>query len=204
MKFTFIFGVKIFALVNLPGDREYKAASSWQLAASGWFSLPAFCAYPVQLQLVRLDNEAVTVGHLGLEFFNGLVLEFDNGPAVSAYQVIVVLTLGHMLVTGLTVAELDFPGDPRLGEEFQGAVDRCIADPGMLYPQFQVEIFNTHMTVRGEEGVKDHVPLSGRLESLVGDEVVEYFLLGPFHKYLDNESDFHYMELSWRCQHFFI
>src|SRR5664280_3291389 len=100
--------------------------------------LPTFCADSIQLKLVSLDQEAVTAGHIGLELFNGLVLELDNGPAAGADQVVVVLPLGNVLVARLAVAELDFAGNPRFGEELQGAVDRRIADPRVFGPKLQI------------------------------------------------------------------
>jgi hypothetical protein len=90
----------------------------------------------------------------------------------------VVLTFGHMLVAGLAVAELDLPGNPRFGEELQCPVNRGVADPRILGTKFQIELLDTHVAVRGEKGVEDHIALAGGLEPLGGNKLAEYLFLG--------------------------
>jgi len=130
---------------------------------------------------VGLDKEAITGGHITLKLLYGFVLELDNGPAMGTDQVIMVLPFGNMLVAGLTVTELDFAGDPRFGEKLQRAVDRRITDPRVFGPEFQVELFDAHVTVRGEERIEYHVPLPRRLQPLGRDKLAENLFLGPFH-----------------------
>ena len=104
-------------------------------------------AKAVQLQFVCLDQESVTGGNLDLELFNVFVFELGNGAAAGADQVVMVLSFRHMLVAGLTVTELDFPGNARLGEELESTVYRRIADTRVLCPELQIELFEAHMPV---------------------------------------------------------
>src|SRR6266581_8848117 len=166
-------------------------------------SFPALLAGSVQLQLVRLDEESVAVGHLSLEFFDCLVLELDDAPTAGADQMVVVLPFGHVLIPGLAVAEMDLIGDPRLGEQLQCAVDRGVADARVLGPQLQVELLDAHVALGGEEHIKDDVPLAGLLQPLAGDELMEYFFLGFFHRAPPIESDFHVTYRPGPCQRFF-
>jgi hypothetical protein len=64
-------------------------------------------------------------------------------------------------------------GDPRLGKELEGTVDRGIADARMLGPELQVEILDAHMALGREKGLEDNVPLTRGLEPLPGDEIMK-------------------------------
>src|SRR6266702_5774778 len=166
-------------------------------------SFPAFRALSIQLQLVHLDEESVAVCHFSLKFFDGLVLELDDVAAAGADQMVVVLPLGHVLIPGLAVAKMDLIGDPRLGEQLQGAIDRGVADARVLGPQLQIELLDAHVALGGKEHIENNVPLAGRLEPLAGDELMEYFFLCFFHRAPPIESDFHVTYLPGPSQRLF-
>src|ERR1700674_4909068 len=105
-----------------------------------------------------LDQKPEAVGNLSLKLLDGLILEFRDGAAVRTDQAIVVLPFIHMLVPGLAVAELYFIGDPCLGKELEGTVDRGIADARMPGPKLQVELLDAHVALGREKGLEDDVP----------------------------------------------
>lgn len=136
-------------------------------------------AETVQLKLMGGDDEVVGRGHIVLQLLDGLVLELDDGAAPGTDQVVVVLTFGHVLVAGLTVAELHLPGDARFREQLEGAVDRGVTNVRVLCPELEVQLLDAQVAVGGEEGIKNDIPLAGRLEPVLGDVIMEDLLFLP-------------------------
>jgi hypothetical protein len=151
---------------------------------------------------VRFYDEPVTLGDFSLKILDGIVMEFRNGAAAGADQMVVVLPFSYVFVAGLTVAELDFPGYPRFGKELQGSIDRGIADVRMLRPEPQIELFDAHVPLGGKKRIKDDIPLTGGLESLAGNELLKNHFLGFFQAGTSIESDFHNTYRGRRCQYF--
>ena len=115
----------------------------------------------VDLQLMAFDEKTISCGNFVLQFFDGLVLEFNDSAAPGANQMIMVLTGHDMLVTGLAVMHQNIAGQSGLDEKLEGAVDRGIADIGMGGLDLQVQFFNTDMLMGGEEKIEDNVSLAG-------------------------------------------
>ena len=135
---------------------------------------------PVQLQAVTLDAKAVLVGDGFLQRLDLRVLKLNDGAAVGTDQVVVMLFAGTRLVAGLTVAEVTRFGDAALGKEFEGAMDRGVADPRVKRAQAQVEFLGGEVGPGPQKLIKDDFALAGGLQPLggeVGAEIVFGFVV---------------------------
>ena len=70
----------------------------------------------------------VAPGNPVLKGFKGLILEFDDLPAVEADQMVMVAPLRGPLVSGFSVCEFSLGRQSQVGEKLQGPVDGRIAD----------------------------------------------------------------------------
>jgi hypothetical protein len=143
-------------------------------------SFPALFAEAVKLKLVRLYQETVGARNLVLKFLDGFVLKLFDAAATGADQMVVVFSLAQMFIAGLAVTEVNFIGDSRIRKELEGAVNRGVADAGVLGPKLQVKLFYAHVLLGRKEEVEDEVPLASGLESLMGNKIAEYLLFGAF------------------------
>lgn len=134
-------------------------------------------AVTVDLETVSHDGKAVLQRHLFLEGFDAVVGKLLDGAASQTDEMIVMLSGNQWLITGLSIAEIDLPGYPRLGEELEGTVDRSITDGGVPLPDLPVELLHTQMAPRREEELEYLVPLAGRLEPFFVYEVPECCLM---------------------------
>ena len=73
----------------------------------------------VELYLMGLHLESEMLGDFLLQSFYRLVLELLDGATPGADQVVMVLSFGKVFVPGLTVTEVDFPGNARFSEKLQ-------------------------------------------------------------------------------------
>ena len=111
-----------------------------------------------------MDQKTVIVGYCLLKIFNRLIFKFGDLSAFRADKVIVVFPFGNLLVTGLSVAEMNIVGDPGTGKKLQGAAHRGVPYARMFSPDFPIEFLYAHVPARGEKESKYYIPLPGRPE----------------------------------------
>src|SRR5690606_14229166 len=87
---------------------------------------------PVELHLVVGHLEAVGARHPLLERFDLLVLELDDGPALGANEVVVVIVGGDFVARLPVATEVAGLGQAALGEQAERAVHRRLRDPRVL------------------------------------------------------------------------
>jgi hypothetical protein len=150
---------------------------------------------------VRFNDETVTLGYFILKFFDSIVPEFRNGAAERADKVVMVLTFSHMFIAGLTIAELDFAGNARLGKKFQSTVDRGITNVRMPGPELQIKLFDAHMPFGRKKRIEDNIALTGGLEPFTRNELLEYLFFGFFQTGTSIESEFHNTYHGCLCQY---
>jgi hypothetical protein len=107
-------------------------------------------------------------GHITLELFDTLVLEFDDRTAFCADQVVVVGIRGGVFVPRKAVLKTAFLCHPCLGQELQGAVHGSITDAGMSSLHQGMEFLGTQVTARFNKDIQYFVSLAGRPETLPG------------------------------------
>jgi len=73
---------------------------------------------------------------------------------------VMVLTFIGMLISGLSVSELNFSGNTGFGKEFECPVNGRVTDSGMFTSKLEIQLFNAYMPVGGEKAVEDNVALS--------------------------------------------
>jgi hypothetical protein len=112
-------------------------------------------------------------GNLALQFFDSLVLEFDDRVAAGTDQVIMVLAGQYMLVARLPVVQQDLAGQAGLHEELEGAIDGGLPYPGVAGLDLQIQFFDADVLMGGEENIEDAVPLAGGTEPLAGGKRIE-------------------------------
>ncbi|MDO8724047.1 MAG: hypothetical protein Q7J31_17730 [Syntrophales bacterium] len=121
-------------------------------------------AKSVNIKLVAMDQKTVIVGYCLLKILNRLIFKFGDLSAFRADKMVVVFPFGNLLVTGLSVAEMDIVGDPGTGKKLQGAAHRGVPYARMFSPDFPIEFLYAHVPARGEKEFKDYIPLPGRPE----------------------------------------
>ena len=71
----------------------------------GFFFLGTISTSAIKLHTVVKDFKMVTLGNPVLKGFEGLVLEFDNLPAIETDQVIMVAPLRSGFISGLSIGK---------------------------------------------------------------------------------------------------
>jgi hypothetical protein len=140
------------------------------------FFLPlADFAQAVQLKLVVLHLEAVLPCYIFLQRLDALVLELDDGAAMSADEVIVVRVGARVFVPGEPVLEPPFLGKPRLGQELERPVHRGKADAGVQLLDAGIQLLGAQVPAGLDKDVEDLVPLAGRLEPPIDEVFTQMF-----------------------------
>ena len=161
----------VFCSKNLTGP----GATVWKV-----LFFPAGGANPVQIHVVRGQQEAVFFSQLLLKFFNGLIHELRLLAAGDADQVVVVRDAEGFFIPGHAVAEVHFLGQTGLAEQLQGAVHRGLADGGVFLTDLVVQLLGAQMPVLLEEDIHDQAALRREFQAVRRDIVGEYFH-GFFH-----------------------
>ena len=93
-----------------------------------------------------------------------IILKLEDVPTVLTDQVIVVLTGFDGFIACLTIPEVTFMGDARIGEQLHGAVDRGVAYPAESGLDVFDEFFDREVSFTVEKSFQDGASLSGILE----------------------------------------
>jgi len=131
--------------------------------------MAATCAETVQLELVRLDDEAVAARHFFLKPLDLAILEFHDLAAPRADQMIVMAFVADVVVLRLR-AEMPRLGESGLAEEIQRAIDRRQADMGVFPVEQAVHLFGGDVLVL-QKGIQNLLALARQLQ-LVFREVI--------------------------------
>ena len=135
------------------------------------------------------DFKSVMAGNAVLKCFEGVIFKFQDLSAVEADQVIMMASLSHRFVSGLSVGKFSLNGKTKTGQELEGPIDGGIADFGIDLGHLGVNLGEVSMARRTEEYPEDFFPLSGRLEPLRGNQSLEK---RGAHKKRDFEIDFQF------------
>lgn len=108
---------------------------------------------------------------LVLKLFDLVIFKLDNLIAPQADQVIVMM-VRHTLIPRLPSPKLPFQRQTTLAEEFERPVNRRKPDLGIDLPNPSPHLLNGQMLMLLEEFLYDHIPLPGRLETMVGQVLV--------------------------------
>ena len=101
------------------------------------------------------------------------IVPLDDPLTLEANHVLVLAPTEDVLVVVVVRPEPDLPGQARLDEKVEGAVDRRPGDPGALLTHLQQELLGLDVTVEAEERLDDLLPLLGQLEALLPQPLPE-------------------------------
>lgn len=137
-------------------------------------------AQALDLQAVKSRAETMLEADLLLSLVETCVVEFDDGPASSAYHVVVPLTGSDSLVHVVLTAEAGFAREATLDQEIEGSVDSCTGDPFSLVTELEEQAVGIEVPVGVEKLFQEHNPLFGDLLIVVAQELDEE-LFGTLH-----------------------
>ena len=103
--------------------------------------------------------------------------ELDGAATVGTDHVVMAAPVVLVFVTGNAVVEGDLAGQAALRQQFQRAVDRCVADAGIFFLDQAVEFVGREVVAGFQESVQNGVTLR-RLFQANGLEVAVKDLLG--------------------------
>ena len=125
------------------------------------------------LMAVRLDQEAISVGDLILEPLDLRAQELENSAALRTNHVIVMGVKKFVLEASEAVPELDRLGELRGHEDFQRAVNRRSANPGIFSANDPIEIIDGHVTARIEKMPQHANPLLRMFQTVLRQIIIE-------------------------------
>jgi hypothetical protein len=130
----------------------------------------------VKIKPVAGDGKTVTFGNLFLQLFDFGIFKLEDGPAMRADQMIVVLGRVCRFKAGRAVTEVPLGGDPAFGEQLQRPMHGGVTDIRMLAADFQIEIFRRGVGRRLEKNIQDNLPLPGGFQPLLQKKCPENLL----------------------------
>ena len=125
-------------------------------------SYPTIFTMPIEFVSVSQDSKTDSVSHFLLRLFNHCRLKFENFPASCAHEMIVVFVFD--LVTRHTIIKTTLFGQAGLYKQLQRAVNRRVADSGVLVSNQLIEVFASEVAARFEKRLEDHLALLRLLE----------------------------------------
>ena len=114
---------------------------------------------------VPKNPEVITGGYLFLGSFDHLALEFDDRTTLQAHEVIVMLML--QFVPNDAIIKMSLFGKTRLDEEFHGAVDRRVANAGMVHANLLIDLLARRVPLGLQKHVENCIPLPRTLEAFL-------------------------------------
>lgn len=91
--------------------------------------------------------------------------KFYRTAASGADHVVMAAPIVLMLIASDAVVECDFAGQSALGEQFESAIDRSHADPGIALTHELVKLFDGEMFMSFEKSEEDSVALLGPFQA---------------------------------------
>ena len=111
--------------------------------------MPAAGAHAVEFQLMGLDGETVSPGHVFLKSFDIFILEFYNLAAGSADEVIVVPLVRHIVVLCLR-AEVAGLGQSDFAKEIERPVNGGQSDMRIFFRELPIHLFRSDVLILQE------------------------------------------------------
>src|SRR5215470_9859050 len=137
-------------------------------------TFPTLGADAVELHTVAADDEAEKAPDPLLQALELLARELDDLAAALADDVVVMLgLLLDRLVAGLAIVEVPLGGETTLLHQLERPVDGRVPHPRVHLPDRLVELLDREMPLRGEEHLRDVIPLRGRLETPFPQRLLE-------------------------------
>ncbi len=127
---------------------------------------PTGPAEAINLQPVTLHLKPVFSSDIPLQFFDALILEFNDCAASRANKMIMMAVGCFVFITGETVLEPALFSHSRLCKEFQRPVYGGEADPGMGPFDQDIEFLCTDVSSRANECFQYLIALAGGFEPL--------------------------------------
>lgn len=158
--------------------------------------LSAFGAKAIEFKAMVSNRKAMSSGDFVLQFLNARVVKLQYGATIGTDEVVMMLFINTGLVAGLPISEVMAFGQTALGQQFERPMYSRIANLGMIFTQFEIEVFGGGMGSETEKLVKNDLPLSGTFKPLLGQVVVKNFFdflhtspLLPENDFQDNRGD---------------
>jgi hypothetical protein len=82
----------------------------------------------VEFHTMIKNLKMMTPGNTVLKGLKGLILKFNNLPAIETDQVVMMAPLRNGFVSGLSISKFSLIRQTETGEELQGSVDRSVSD----------------------------------------------------------------------------
>jgi len=133
-------------------------------------------ADPINLKRVSRSEVVILAADLLLEFADFLREKFHRTAALGADHVVMAATVVLMFVAGDAVVKGDFAGQATLGEKFQRAVDRGVADARIFFLDQAVQFVGGEVVASFEKSAQNCVALASLLETHVFQVSVEDIL----------------------------
>jgi hypothetical protein len=130
----------------------------------------------VNLKCVSRSEVVILAADLLLEFADFLREKFHGTAALGADHVVMAATVVLVLVAGDAVVKGDFAGQATLGEKFQRAVDRGIADASILFLDQAVEFVGGEVVASFEKRAENCVALASLLQANILQVAMKYVL----------------------------
>jgi hypothetical protein len=127
-------------------------------------------------------TEIELTANLFLQLFQVGTEELDDGIAVQADQMVVVLVASHGLVVRVLIPKAAFPHQPTLHQQIQRPVDRGTADGLAFLLQSHMQLVSVEMMGLAEDFLDQFEALTGQFQLAGPKKGLESLLfLGPFH-----------------------
>jgi len=122
------------------------------------------------------DRKIVVVGNSLLEMFDLGIFKFDDSAAVDADKVVMVGSLDHPLVVGLSLSKIVFLYNLSLGKKVQGTVDGGLGDPPVLVAEGFPELISRKVPagLGGEDFLDDDFAGTGQLQTLALKPILQF------------------------------
>jgi hypothetical protein len=116
------------------------------------------------------DLKMVILGNAVLKRFESVILKFKDLSAVEADQVIMMASLSHRFVSGLSIRKFPLDGKTKTGQELESPIDSGIANLGIRLGHLGVNLGEVSVAVRTEKDPQDLLPLFGRFQTFHGNQ----------------------------------
>ncbi len=130
---------------------------------------------PVQFVAVAKHDEVQLQRHFSLSLLDHCRFELENPSAAKTDQVVVMFLFDF--VAGHPIVKTTFLGEFGLDEKFQGAIDRRVADPGVVLANQLIEILTGQVPAGFEKRFEDDLALFRLLEAVGLKVLRKRFLL---------------------------
>jgi hypothetical protein len=123
------------------------------------------------------NDKAILFGNFLLQAFDFRAVKLNKRVTFCTDQMVMVVMLVLVFVTGTPVVEVDFTGQLGFHQQAQGSIDRRKANGLVALFDQIVEFLNTEMRFGFQKGLQNEVALGCPLEPVLGQVTVKYLKL---------------------------